>query len=71
MAQFQFLEPTQNRSSQPSATSVTRDMTPSFGLCGHCMHAVHRHTYRQNTCTHKIKSQKQIESENSSESQKY
>lgn len=27
----------------------------SFGLCGHCSQVIHRHAFRQNTHTHKVK----------------
>lgn len=29
-------------------------LTSSSGLPGHCAHLVHRHTFRQNTHSHKI-----------------
>lgn len=31
------------------------DSTPSFGLCGHCMHSMHWLTSRENTHIHKVK----------------
>jgi hypothetical protein len=31
--------------SQLSVTLVSGDPVPSFGLCGHCMQTVHRHTF--------------------------
>jgi hypothetical protein len=33
--------------------SIPEDIVPSSGLCGHCMHIVHRHLCRPNT--HEIK----------------
>lgn len=33
---------------------VSRDMIPSSGLWGTCMHMVHKRTCSQNTCAHKI-----------------
>lgn len=38
-----------------TVTLVSESLTPSAGILGHCMHMVHRHAYRQNTHTHKIK----------------
>lgn len=42
-------------SSQWSVTLVRKDPIPSFGLCGHCMHLVHRCTCSQSTHTYKNK----------------
>ena len=38
-----------------SGVPIPRYLPPSSGLCGLCMHVVHRLTRRQNTNTHKIK----------------
>lgn len=37
--------------SQAPITRVPRDLMPSSGTHGHCMHVVHRHTCRQNIYT--------------------
>lgn len=47
--------------SQPSVIPVDRDLTPSFWpLEAAGMQTVPSHTYRQNTCTHKLKINKSL-----------
>ena len=38
-----------------AVTPVPGDLMPSSGLCGYCVHVVHRHTHRLNIHTRKIK----------------
>jgi hypothetical protein len=46
--------------SQLFVTPCSEDPTSSLGLRGHVTHVVHRHTYKENTQAHKIKSKKII-----------
>ena len=38
--------------SQAPVTLAPEDLMPSYGLCGHFMHMVHRHTCKQDALIH-------------------
>lgn len=42
------------RPTKQLTNSGSKESMPPSGLLGHCMHMMHRHRLRQDTCTHKI-----------------